>query len=143
MSLASARLGWITFWLMTAGLVLAAIPLVGNAATVMFTFYPPLTASPWFYIGLVLVVIASWVWCVLMLVAMQAWKRENHNSRPQARPHSWHTRRSSARLCVRQCHSRLHSIPVSVSSVTNSSSLPPGCITRASSRASTWLKRAR
>ena len=28
----------------------------GNA-TVLFTFYPPLTASPFFYIGLVLVVV--------------------------------------------------------------------------------------
>ena len=33
--LASPRLGWVTFWVMTGGLVLAAIPLVGNAATVM------------------------------------------------------------------------------------------------------------
>ena len=33
--LASARLGWVTFWVMVAGLVLAAIPLTGNAATVM------------------------------------------------------------------------------------------------------------
>ena len=46
-------------------------------ASVLFTFYPPLTASPWFYIGLVLVVVGSWVWCVLMLVAMREWKREN------------------------------------------------------------------
>ena len=45
--------------------------------SVLFTFYPPLTASVWFYIGLVLVVAASWIWCVLMLVAMRAWKREN------------------------------------------------------------------
>jgi len=42
--LACPRLAWWTFWIMTAGLVLAAIPLVGNAATVMFTFYPPLKA---------------------------------------------------------------------------------------------------
>ena len=46
-------------------------------ASVLFTFYPPLTASPWFYIGLVLVVVGSWIWCVLMLVAMREWKREN------------------------------------------------------------------
>src|SRR6516164_6260583 len=48
-----------------------------GVASVLYTFYPPLTASPWFYIGLVLVVAASWVWCVLMLVSMAAWKREN------------------------------------------------------------------
>jgi len=36
-----------------------------------------MTATPWFYIGLVLVVAGSWIWCVLMLVAMWRWKREN------------------------------------------------------------------
>ena len=46
-------------------------------ASVLFTFYPPLMASAWFYIGLVLVVVGSWIWCVLMLVAMREWKREN------------------------------------------------------------------
>ena len=56
---------------------MAVIPIAIGQASVLFTFYPPLTASPWFYIGLVLVVVGSWVWCVLMLVAMRAWKREN------------------------------------------------------------------
>src|SRR5215469_14879210 len=58
------------------GVAMAVVTILTGQASVLFTFYPPLTASPWFYIGLVLVVIASWVWCVLMLVAMQAWKRE-------------------------------------------------------------------
>ena len=43
----------------------------------LYTFYPPLTASPFYYIGLVLVVIASWIWCVLMIIAMAQWKRDN------------------------------------------------------------------
>ena len=47
------------------------IPIGMGQASVLFTFYPPLTASAWFYIGLVLVVAASWIWCVLMLVAMR------------------------------------------------------------------------
>src|SRR5215467_147043 len=46
MPLASSRLAWVTYGLMTGGLVLAAFPLLGNAATVMFTFYPPL-AQTW------------------------------------------------------------------------------------------------
>ena len=33
--LASRALGWATFWLMTGGLLLAAVPLLGNAASVM------------------------------------------------------------------------------------------------------------
>src|SRR5690606_22295365 len=44
-------------------------------ASVLYTFYPPLTATPWFYIGLVLVVVGSWIWCGLMIVAMMQWKR--------------------------------------------------------------------
>src|SRR6266540_1450035 len=68
---------WGAFWVAIAGVVLAVATILTGQASVLFTFYPPLTASPWFYIGLVLVVIASWVWCVLMLVAMRAWKREN------------------------------------------------------------------
>jgi len=54
--LASHALAWMTYGLMTSGLVLAAVPLLGNAATVMFTFYPPLQAHWAFYVGLTLVV---------------------------------------------------------------------------------------
>src|SRR5215475_8935558 len=59
------------------GVVMAVSAILSGQASVLYTFYPPLTGSPWFYVGLVLVVVASWVWCVLMLVAMRAWKREN------------------------------------------------------------------
>ena len=68
---------WAAFWIALLGVVVTIIPIGLGQASVLFTFYPPLTASVWFYIGLVLVVAASWVWCVLMLVAMRAWKREN------------------------------------------------------------------
>jgi len=59
--LAHPRLAWTTFWLMTGGLVLAAVPLLGNAATVMFTFYPPMKAHWAFYVGLTLVVVGTWL----------------------------------------------------------------------------------
>jgi hypothetical protein len=39
---------------MTVGLVVTAIPLLGNQATVLFTFYPPLKAHLAFYFGLML-----------------------------------------------------------------------------------------
>ena len=68
---------WAAFWIGIVGVVMTVIPIVMGKASVLFTFYPPLTASPWFYIGLVLVVAGSWIWCVLMLVAMRDWKREN------------------------------------------------------------------
>ena len=68
---------WAAFWIAIVGVVMAVIPILMGKASVLFTFYPPLMASPWFYIGLVLVVAGSWIWCVLMLVAMRDWKREN------------------------------------------------------------------
>ena len=68
---------WAAFWLAVLGVVLTVIPILTGQASVLFTFYPPLTASAWFYIGLVLVVVGSWIWCVLMIVAMTAWKRDN------------------------------------------------------------------
>ena len=68
---------WGAFWMGILGVVLALISIGSGHASVLFTFYPPLTANVWFYIGLVLVVAASWVWCALMLVAMHAWKVDN------------------------------------------------------------------
>ena len=34
----------------------------------LYTFYPPLIGNPFYYIGVVLVVIGSWVWVALMSV---------------------------------------------------------------------------
>ena len=71
--LASAGLAWGTFWLMLGGLVLAAIPLLGNAATVMFTFYPPLKAHWAFYVGLTLVVVGTWLVLLNLVLTWRAW----------------------------------------------------------------------
>jgi cytochrome c oxidase subunit 1 len=68
---------WLGFIMTLAGTLMAAYAILGGRASVLYTFYPPLTASPSFYIGLVLVVVGSWVWCVLMIVAMTQWKRAN------------------------------------------------------------------
>jgi len=70
-------LAWAAFWLGIVGTVMTALSVISGNASVLYTFYPPLTATPWFYIGLVLVVVGSWVWCILMIAAMTAWKRDN------------------------------------------------------------------
>ena len=79
--LAAPRLGWFTFWLMTGGLLLAAIPLVGNAATVMFTFYPPLKAHWAFYVGLTLVVVGTWLVTLNLALTRRAWRRTHPGER--------------------------------------------------------------
>jgi cytochrome c oxidase subunit 1 len=50
------------FWIAVIGTLTAAIPILTFKASVLYTFYPPLQAHPAFYIGLTLVVAASWVW---------------------------------------------------------------------------------
>lgn len=75
--LASRPLAWATFWLMTAGLVLAAVPLLLNAATVMFTFYPPMRAHWAFYLGLTLVVVGTWLVTATLALTYRAWRRSH------------------------------------------------------------------
>ncbi|MCX8048160.1 MAG: b(o/a)3-type cytochrome-c oxidase subunit 1 [Methylohalobius sp.] len=72
-------LAWAGFGLSLLGTVLAAIPLLLGRASVLYTFYPPIQASPWFYIGAALLVVGSWAWCAVMLVMALVWKRENAN----------------------------------------------------------------
>ena len=71
------RLAWGAFWLGLVGVLMAALSVISGNASVLYTFYPPLTATAWFYIGLVLVVVASWIWCLLMIVAMRQWRTAN------------------------------------------------------------------
>ncbi|HYI88438.1 MAG TPA: cbb3-type cytochrome c oxidase subunit I [Beijerinckiaceae bacterium] len=70
-------LAWAGFALGIVGAAMTTATIAGGTATVLFTFYPPITASPYFYIGLVLVVVGSWLWCGLMILAMLGFKRDN------------------------------------------------------------------
>jgi len=73
----SLKAGWIGFWFMTIGTSIATVMILLNKATVLYTFYAPLQASPWFYIGLTLVVVGSWVSGIGMFHQYAAWKKEN------------------------------------------------------------------
>lgn len=69
------------FWMMVVGVVAAAIPILANQATVLFTFYPPLKANPFFYVGLTLVVVGSWVEGWGLFMTYRDWRKENKNER--------------------------------------------------------------
>lgn len=75
--LSHPKVNWASLIIMVVGLVMAAIPVLLNLATVLFTFYPPLMASPYYYIGLTLVVIGSWVGGWGMFLTYRAWRKEN------------------------------------------------------------------
>jgi cytochrome c oxidase subunit 1 len=68
---------WTGFGVSLLGVVLAALPLLTGAASVLFTFYPPMRAHPLFYIGATLLVVGSWFWCVSMIVMYMQWKKAN------------------------------------------------------------------
>jgi cytochrome c oxidase subunit 1 len=68
---------WGGFWLVIAGTVMASVPMAAGWASVLYTFYPPMIASPLYYIGIVLVVVGSWIWVALMAINLHAWKKEH------------------------------------------------------------------
>ncbi|KUP06527.1 cytochrome C [Bacillus coahuilensis p1.1.43] len=57
----SRMMGWIGFIVMTIGTAMAAVMILLNEATVLYTFYAPLMAHWIFYLGLTLVVVGSWI----------------------------------------------------------------------------------
>ncbi len=68
---------WCGFAICLLGTLMAAATIVAGRATVLYTFYPPLLASPWYYGGVLLLVGGSMIWVVLMILNMRAWKREH------------------------------------------------------------------
>jgi cytochrome c oxidase subunit I len=68
---------WIGFAICLVGTVLAAATVIAGQASVLYTFYPPLLASAWYYLGAFLLIGGSMIWVVLMVVNMAVWKRDN------------------------------------------------------------------
>ena len=71
------RWAWFGFALVAIGTITAIVPVALGLASVLYTFYPPLTGSPFYYIGVVLVVVGSWIWVALMSVNLYRWKRDH------------------------------------------------------------------
>ena len=71
------RWAWGGFGLVMAGTLTASTPIALGRASVLYTFYPPLIGSAFYYLGVVLVVVGSWVWVALMAINLHAWKKGN------------------------------------------------------------------
>lgn len=76
-TLIGLRWAWVAFGLVIVGALTAVAAVASGAASVLYTFYPPLIASPFYYIGIVLVVVGSWIWVALMAVNLRAWRNAN------------------------------------------------------------------
>jgi cytochrome c oxidase subunit I len=68
---------WAGFILVAVGTITAVIPVAIGEASVLYTFYPPLIGNAFYYIGVVLVVVGSWIWVALMSVNLRLWKRDH------------------------------------------------------------------
>jgi cytochrome c oxidase subunit I len=66
---------------MSVGLVATAFPLLTNRATVLFTFYPPLKADFFYYLGLTLVVVGTWLLPLNLALTLRAWRADNPGRR--------------------------------------------------------------
>lgn len=69
--------GWAGFALMTAGTIIAAFFILAGDANVLYTFYTPMQAHPWFYIGLALLVVGILLNCIGMFITYQSWRKRN------------------------------------------------------------------
>lgn len=69
------RWAWAGFGLVVLGVVTAMAPVSLGLASVLYTFYPPMIANPFYYIGIVLVVVGSWIWVALMSINLRAWRK--------------------------------------------------------------------
>ena len=73
----SVVLGWLGFAVMLIGTLMAAVEILGGNASVLYTFYAPLKASPWFYVGATLLVVGTWI-VSADIIGNALWFRKNH-----------------------------------------------------------------
>jgi cytochrome c oxidase subunit 1 len=71
------RWAWAAFWLVIAGAAIALATVAAGKATVLYTFYPPLLGSAWYYAGVLIAVMGSWVWIGLMVSHFRRFKRDH------------------------------------------------------------------
>ena len=74
-NLIGRRWAWAGFLLILMGSVVAMVPVSMGLASVLYTFYPPMIGNPLYYIGVVLVVVGSWIWVGLMSINLRIWKK--------------------------------------------------------------------
>jgi cytochrome c oxidase subunit 1 len=67
----------ISMWLMITGTLLAAWAMLSGQASVLYTFYPPLKAHPFFYLGAALLIVGTWIPLFDWASMYVRWRKEN------------------------------------------------------------------
>jgi cytochrome c oxidase subunit 1 len=77
----SLRLGWIGYCTMLIGTVMTTAIILSGQASVLYTFYAPLKASPFFYFGATLLILGTWCVAAECIANVVWFKRHNRSSR--------------------------------------------------------------
>ena len=77
----SLRLAWIGYCTMLVGTVMTTIVILHGDASVLYTFYAPLKASPFFYFGATLLVLGTWCVAFDFILNVVWFKRTNPGTR--------------------------------------------------------------
>ncbi len=76
-ALVGLKWAWASLWLVVAGAAVASVTVASGRASVLYTFYPPLIGNAFYYIGIVLVVVGSWIWVALLAINLRAWRKQH------------------------------------------------------------------
>lgn len=68
---------WIGFWVTLLGTVMATVLIVMGEASVLYTFYAPMQANGWYYVGLALVIVGTWISSFALIGHYRVWRRNN------------------------------------------------------------------
>ncbi len=68
---------WTGFYVMSAGTLLATMMIISGKASVLYTFYAPLKASGWYYVGLALFIIGTWISSFAIIGHYTVWKKQH------------------------------------------------------------------
>ncbi len=74
--LATPKLAWLSYWLMLIGAALGTVMVLLGQATVMFSSYPPLQASPLYYLGVILFAVGALIPAFIYLATLVKAKNE-------------------------------------------------------------------
>ncbi|WP_342542519.1 b(o/a)3-type cytochrome-c oxidase subunit 1 [Paenisporosarcina sp. FSL H8-0542] len=71
------RVSWIGFAVTTIGTILATAMIISGEASVLYTFYAPLKASGWYYVGLALFVVGTWINSFALVGHYLVWRKKH------------------------------------------------------------------
>lgn len=74
--LAAPKVAWLAFLLMVVGAVMANYAVLRGDSTVMFTSYPPMQASQWFYLSLIIFAVGALVGVFIFFATLVVAKNE-------------------------------------------------------------------